>query len=686
MPQKDQTQISQASPTCLLGDGLEPLQTVASSIAALRQALGAVATGPTAKRADRLLRQLDGFEPSVTLIGQIKSGKTSVVNALAGTTGLLPADVNPWTSVVTSLHLHPEAETVPNTARFQFFDQDEWDSLISGGGRIGELARRAGADDELDKIKSQAADIQEKSRHRLGCKFEILLGQRHDYEYIDEDLIQRYVCLGEDLDANDPEGASATETLGRFADITKSADLTMSRAALPVRLCLRDTPGVNDTFMVREQITIRAIRDSRLCVVVLSANQALSSTDMALIRLITHMKSRDVIIFVNRVDELSDPATQIPQIQHSIFETLAKHNGPEDADVIFGSALWASHALDGRLADLPPNSAQVLDDWAQVAPNIPAPNSTDPAHQAWALSGVPALQHAIATRIVDGPAASVLGRIGRSALNLVQADIARQDLFTKGGDRTPSTPLDTGAARARLDEAVTAQREVLKSHFDAILTEFGARMDRVQASFLDRATASLIAHLETYGDEVAWSYDPAGLRMLLSSSHKVLVRKSKAAFDGSVAAVSHDLAQLYLQAFDLASDQLSIAKPVAPQVASPVGLGRTIALDLSSSWWNRWWKNRRGYKAYTSNFYDMIKAETDPFVHELRDDLAAEIKDAALDVFEGFVAEQASVFAVLEDMAKADPDAARAHFAEVAAPDRQVELARAMQALEPYVS
>ena len=65
--------------------------------------------------------------------------------------------------------------------------------------------------------------------------------------------------------------------------------------------------------MMREQITIRAIRDSRICVVVLSAHQALSSVDMALIRLISNIKSREVVIFVNRIDELSDPAKQIPE-------------------------------------------------------------------------------------------------------------------------------------------------------------------------------------------------------------------------------------------------------------------------------------------------------------------------------------------------------------------------------------
>ena len=84
----------------------------------------------TAGIAVRLQCQLDSFEPSVTMIGQVKAGKTSLVNAMAGIPDLLPADVNPWTSVVTSLHMSPEADPADNSALFQFFDENEWDRLL----------------------------------------------------------------------------------------------------------------------------------------------------------------------------------------------------------------------------------------------------------------------------------------------------------------------------------------------------------------------------------------------------------------------------------------------------------------------------------------------------------------------------------------------------------------------------
>ncbi|MBS8271922.1 hypothetical protein DYI26_24950, partial [Halomonas litopenaei] len=73
------------------------------------------------KKASKLIKQLRAFEPSITMIGQIKSGKTSLVNAMVGRPDLLPADVNPWTSVVTSLHLNTPLPDDAPTATFQFF-------------------------------------------------------------------------------------------------------------------------------------------------------------------------------------------------------------------------------------------------------------------------------------------------------------------------------------------------------------------------------------------------------------------------------------------------------------------------------------------------------------------------------------------------------------------------------------
>ncbi|MFK7751540.1 MAG: dynamin family protein [Sedimentitalea sp.] len=637
----------------LLAIGVEDLTKLARSLRPLRGALQNIqqlGDDQAARRAQHLTRQLDAIEPSVTMIGQIKSGKTSLVNAMVGWPGLLPADVNPWTSVVTSLHVSPTQKTPEARAKFKFFDQTEWDRLVRGGGRIGELANRAGAEDELETIKQQITEMREKSMARLGRKFEMLLGQEHSYGEFDEELIERYVCLGDEYDEDDEDIPTSQ---GRFADITKSADLFVHRKAIPMPLCVRDTPGVNDTFMMREQITIQAIRDSRLCVVVLSAHQALSSTDLALIRLISNIKSREVIIFVNRIDELSDPRTQVPEIRASILDTLRQHKGPVDAHILFGSALWANFAMSGALSKLPQASAAALYNWAEGG-NHSIGADSDPIELLWDLSGLPSLYRAISDRVSEGVVPDTVGRIAASALNLVNGVAAAQTLIADPQRAVLKvSPEALEANIARIEEAVSANAA---QDYDVIIAEFSARVDRALNTFLERATASLIMHLEHYGEHSVWQYDPAGLRVLLNSSYRALGSQCQKAFTRHCEAAAAEFSALAQSALGLSDGTLQIRVPPPARIPPPVTLGRTIALDLKGNWWKSWWFRRRGYQAYAASFHDLIRAETEVFVTDLKDDHARSIRQTCDAQIGAFLGEQRAILQGLASTNTTDPD------------------------------
>ena len=171
-------------------DGLRPFQDKTDDLLKVLEKLEEIGDRRTAKSAAKLALQIQQIEASVTMIGQVKAGKTSLVNAMTGWPDLLPADVNPWTSVVTSLHLCPEAFPTGDHSSFDFFEEEEWNRLMDRGGRMGELASRTGAEDELEKIRAQIEEMRAKSRRRLGKKFELLLGQSHDYGYFDTELIE----------------------------------------------------------------------------------------------------------------------------------------------------------------------------------------------------------------------------------------------------------------------------------------------------------------------------------------------------------------------------------------------------------------------------------------------------------------------------------------------------------------
>ena len=235
----------------------------------------------------------------------------------------------------------------------------------------------------------------------------------HNYDMINKDLIDRYVCYGGWEDADD-------NSRGRFADITKLANLYLDLPGYPTGLCLRDTPGVNDTFMMREQITINSIRDSRLCVVVLSAHQALSTMDMALLRLIANVDAREVVLFVNRIDELDDPANEIPEIEKNFRKTLKKHDVAEDVQIVFGSAFWALNALGDTLENLPDASGDAMEKWAKSDLCDEFMQDYDGLRGlAWNLSGVPALHRCISQRIIDGPGKAMLQEVRDEISNLL---------------------------------------------------------------------------------------------------------------------------------------------------------------------------------------------------------------------------------------------------------------------------
>lgn len=605
-----------ASPD-FLDAGLQPLTEFARRLGRLDAALMALerlAGGAAARSVVALRQELAQFEPAVTILGQVKSGKTTLVNAVSGQPDLLPSDVNPWTSVVTSLHLIPGTHRREVGAKFQLMKAEEWDRLLQRGGRLGELAQRSDAAGELEKIRHQIETMREKSRRRLGRKFELLLGQVHEYGYFDRNLLERYVCLGDDFLDEDAPGPDSKQ--GWFADITRAADLYLHTKTVPVPLCLRDTPGVNDTFLMREQVTIGAVRDSRVCLVVLSANQALTSVDMGLIRLISALKSRDVIIFVNRIDELQNPAEQVGEIERSIRETLERHKGPAEAKIIFGSAYWANRALAEKIDEISPASAAALVNWAEyrVGDADPEPSPTE---LVWQLSGLPELYEEISAQIVTSLGNPLLRRIAAAAVTIAGSLQAAQSVKV-AGDAPAAHAFDLAGATRGLDELARRHVQDLTHRLEDLTLAYRDRADRAHGSFLERATHSLVKHLEDYGEGIVWEYDPTGLRLLLKSAYSVYASRAQTAAAAAYRAAVEDVALFLYTAFGEAVEGIELSLPEAPEAPAPVALAQTIVLDFNDGWWVSWWRRTRGYKAFAEKFHGMIAAETQDFMAQFK--------------------------------------------------------------------
>ena len=97
-----------------IDDGTEEIRHCREDLRkALHKLEGAVVPEDVTSIAD-VIDGFDAFSAEVSLIGQVKAGKTALTNALLGVNDLLPSDVNPWTSVVTSMHIN----CIPPDARY----------------------------------------------------------------------------------------------------------------------------------------------------------------------------------------------------------------------------------------------------------------------------------------------------------------------------------------------------------------------------------------------------------------------------------------------------------------------------------------------------------------------------------------------------------------------------------------
>ncbi|WP_425074891.1 dynamin family protein [Sagittula sp. S175] len=589
---------------------------------------------------ERVLDRIRSFEPSVSVIGQVKAGKSTLLNALIGEVGLLPSDVNPWTSVITALHLNSRYRPPRTRALFRFFDAQEWDRLVATGGRLGEMAERAGFAREADDVRAQVTEMRHTTEARLGDQFASLLGDSHAYPDLDKDTIDRYICYG------DPEDMAEGAQEGVYADLTKSADLYVDLPGLPRGLCLRDTPGVNDTFMMREQITLNAISDSRVCVVVLSAHQALSTMDVALLRIICAVEAREVLIFVNRIDELQDPPAEMRRITDSIRKTLSRMGLPEGVEILFGSGYWANCAL-GTECTMTPTARAAL---ARMPGLFDLSTDDSLRTAAMEASGVPALHRAIARRVVEGPGKALLADVQTEIDAIADMSETVENIAAQG-----SSAARAGFGPAELSLKAADVRDAALHGFDtrvkALREQLRERLERGQETFVQSAIGALQSHIDVYGEFDAWKHDPTSLRMAMKTAFTSATAKLRREGETGLDDVLDGMQTILQDDLGVFRDSATIEFPEQPQHKAPTVLARTLSLDLEGPWWRKFWKfgsKRAAEKRYAA----MIEAEIAPLIDELITGFFDPAVQRTRDIVETFAMDQTAFARAILDCAQ----------------------------------
>lgn len=609
----------------------EPLEVARRELISWGQALSQTVDAAHAGAVDQALRYLDGLACRVAVIGQVKAGKSSFINALVGRPHLLPSDVNPWTTVVTNLHFYhavPPAES----AVFTLFDNQEWSRIAESGGALRELTERLvpGFDPEL--LRRQLHAMRLRAEQRLGANFAAILGQHHSYPSITRDLLCRYVSAG----AEQPESGH-----GLYSDVTKTADLFFAgdRVGFPVTIV--DTPGTNDPLLVRDEITRQSLASADIYVVVLTAQQPLAIGDIALLRLLRGLHKERIIIFINRIDGLRDITDGAPRLVAHVEERLRAEFPNTRFPIIVGSARWATAALTADPAEIagvadPALRAYALSRGAgQIEPNVPGrrPSAATLA-TLMNLSGLPRVTHAVGELMAAGNAAYAVRQLAGFFHELTRAGEATEHAQVRSLERAigetrngaENRQHELAAWKQELEQlAAVGQR--LQSNLSIYEASLGSLVERCSSDValllgrcIDRYTQAQNAALtEAYRRNAAqvWSCDSAPLRDDLQHEFLRVYRYWESKL---------------LQADELIRAQLRSVMPEAtvpggsipapktrPRLRHPdvSALGRVVALDLSSPWWIAWWRGRPSLDSRRSELERVIRAEFEPLIQEL---------------------------------------------------------------------
>jgi hypothetical protein len=475
---------------------------------------------------------------------------------------------------------------------------------------------------------------------RLGAEFETLLGKTHYFDSVSPDLLLSYVCSG-----NFAANGESTQ-LGKYADMTRKADLYFDEGPFAFPVTVTDTPGTNDPFLIRDEITRRSLDSADLYVVVLTARQPLSESDVTLMRLMHGLNKERIVVFVNRIDDFSDVGYDLAEVLVYVERKLQTEFPGARIPIVAGSANWANCALRadpqslGRLFERP--SLDYLAEIGLMRPDELTYDSLhDPARRErlcralLAASGLPAMYSYIADLVGSGQAARTQMQIAKLFSDMAQASAsaARSELQNLGAHNgggaahvPPAEQLASLEYNARLLEEVADNVEHSAKSIEKQLTviigeEMAGLRQALHQAVSDHAAKERQILIETLSRGRAprvWTHEGVELRRRLATTFMEGFNRAAARvleFQGRVAPELRQLMGIIAPEIPLPTEPEKSALDIqSPSVAA---LSRFVALDLDGSWWSAFWKRRSSPTLYGNQVEELIRSEFQPVAEEL---------------------------------------------------------------------
>lgn len=217
-------------------------------------------------------QKLDNDVLTIGVIGQMKAGKSTFLNAFVFERDVLPAATTPMTAALTVITYGPEEKI-----EVEFYTREEWEEQ-----RLTAQRELTADSSETEKSKVQAAqELVEKSA-RIGSRLPELLGTKRTDTL---DKLIEYV------------GAD-----GEFVSITKSVKIYYPKEYLK-GVEIVDTPGFNDPIVSREERTKDFLRRADAVLLMLYAGRPFDATDREIVfKHLSQCGIGKVVIGINKYD------------------------------------------------------------------------------------------------------------------------------------------------------------------------------------------------------------------------------------------------------------------------------------------------------------------------------------------------------------------------------------------------
>lgn len=232
---------------------------------------------------------------TIGVIGQMKCGKSTFLNAFVFEDDVLPSATTPMTAALSVITYGEEKKIVA-----EFYTPDEWAEQKMQAARS--LDDVAGNTLEESKVKA-AKELVEKSV-KLGSSLENYLGKTQDDSF--ENLIE-YV------------GAD-----GKYISITKSVTIYYPKEYLK-GVEIVDTPGFNDPIVSREERTKEFLKKADVVLLMLYAGRPFDATDRdILFKNVGQCGTGRVLVGINKYDIPYENGENESEIKDYVKEQLRR--------------------------------------------------------------------------------------------------------------------------------------------------------------------------------------------------------------------------------------------------------------------------------------------------------------------------------------------------------------------------